>query len=156
MHSDSLGAAVQAPRLTRAGNLCRKNRGFSLEGKSIWESAPCLFSMTNVIQLIPLDSTGPAWRKSSGAPLHFCFASFLHFSIISSLQDSSTGQFPSHLLRLWERAKFKALQKNAKGLINITAAAALLYCQHNTRKKPVQIVRDLGTWLCSQSPSKWL
>lgn len=35
MHSDSLGAAVQAPRLTRAGNLCRKNRGFSLEGKSI-------------------------------------------------------------------------------------------------------------------------
>lgn len=40
---------------------------------------------------------------------------------------------------------FKALQKNAKGLINITMATAVGYCQHNTGKRPVQIVRDLGT-----------
>lgn len=79
MHSDSLEASVQAARLTWDRNLCRKNRAFSVEGKRIWASAPCLFSTTNVIQFIPLDSTGPASRKRSRAPLHFCFASFSTF-----------------------------------------------------------------------------
>lgn len=63
-------------RLTWDGNLCRKNKGFSVEGKSIWASAPCLFSITNIIQFIPLDSTGAASRNSSTAPLHFRVASF--------------------------------------------------------------------------------
>lgn len=74
----------------------------------------------------------------------------------SSSSHSSGTRHTFHLGFPAERLlgeEFKALQKNAKGLINITTAAAVGYCQHNTGKRPVQIVRDLGTWLCTQCPT---
>lgn len=67
---------------------------------------------------------------------------------LSSFSHSSGTSHTFHWAFPAERlmgAEFKALQKNAKGIINITAAAALVYCQHNTRKKLFQVVRDLGT-----------
>lgn len=45
--------------------------------------------------------------------------------------------------RLGEEFKSSAERKNTKGLINIIKAAAVCYCQHNTGKRPVQIVRTL-------------
>lgn len=73
------------------------------------------------------------------------------FSTMKAMSPSSHSSGTHHTSHLGFPAErllgeeFKALQKNAKGLINITTAAAVGNCQHNIRKKPVQIVRDLDT-----------